>query len=276
MSDERNKEQISELHEEIKGGKQSDLEKPDKQEMEEMARDRQERLEKVAQVKSLFDTAKSMLEELVSSPVSLSKIPEIDLKAIQIEKATRLKQIESLRDTLTTTSELLEEIKGGVHLSPPPKSEQDLHKKEKAQRMDLFLQANTQLASFGNIIDEISRGEFELHKVDPAEQEAHNQARLKRLEEMREEVKQFSQFGDILEELSRGQFSLHKIDEKDLTEYQKIKEARMETVLNLKSKIEIATELINEITEEFELEPTQKENLKQELFVKFELANTYL
>ena len=209
MSDgNKEKNNISELHNEIKAGKQ--LKASNKQELEDMARDRQERMEKVTQVKVLFENAQSMLDELVSSPVSLSKVPEIDLKAIQLEKATRLKQIESLRDTLATTGQLMEEIKGGVHLSPPPKSEQDLHNKEKAQRMDLFLQANKQLTSFGNIIEEISHGEFELQKVDPVEQEAHNKARLKRLEEMRGEVEQFSQFGDILEELSSGEFSIHR------------------------------------------------------------------
>jgi hypothetical protein len=112
--------------------------------------------------------------------------------------------------------------------------------------------------------------------VDPVEQEAHEEARRNRLIAMKEEVDQFKQFGTILEELSSGQYILQKIDEKELAAHRQATEARMETVLNLKSKIEIATELIDEITNEMELEPIQKENLKQELFVKFELANTYL
>ncbi|MHA1745277.1 MAG: hypothetical protein ACTSWW_04720 [Promethearchaeota archaeon] len=274
MSEGNKEKHIPDLHKEIIAGKQ--LEKSNEQEMEEMNRDRKARMEKVAEVKILFDNAQSVLDELLSKPASLSKVPEIDIKAIQMEKTKRLQQIETLRDTFTITNQLMDEIKGGVNLSPPPKSDQNLDAQEKAQRMDLFLQANTQLQSFGTIVDEISRGEFELQKVDPVEQKAHEEARRSRLVAMKEEVDQFQQFGSLLEDLSSGQHTLQKIDEKELAAHRQATEARMETVLNLKSKIEIATELINEITNEMELEPIQKENLKQELFVKFELANTYL
>ncbi len=274
MSDEEKKKEQMDLHEEIHAGKE--LKKISGEELHEINKNRQQRLDKIEEVKEIYDNAQNMMKELTQGSITLSAVPEEDKKTHEFEKQKRLADLESLKENIVTTSELLDEIKEGTNLAHVSSNIKDEYEKGKQERIDLLFKADKQLINFGNLLDELKDDTSKLQPISASDTEQRNKQKELQKEEFKKATEHLNSFGTILSEISQGKSQLQKIDDKELEEYQQDKQKRLSEISQLKSKIELATSLIGDMTKELKLDPLDQDQLKDELLSKFQIASNYL
>ena len=177
--EEENKKKMGSIHKEIQDGVElHGIDANDKQLYEEK---RKERMKKIEDVKGLYDTAKSMMSELLEGKIELKSIDSEDKEKYEENKKERDEKFKILKETVDRTQNLLEEIQQAPILKKVDELELLRFKEEKNKAIE-------KLKSFSSILEEItSKKPLEsLEKIDHKELEEYEEIKNQRLKMINE------------------------------------------------------------------------------------------
>ena len=268
MVEEENKKKIEDLQKELLEDKVQ-LKGIDADEKQIYEEKRIERMERIKNVKELYDNAKTMMDELLQGDFQLHGIDPKEKVENDKYRQERMEKFNKLKKTVDQTSRLLEEIQQAPTLKKVNEQELKQHREEKQKAIE-------KLKSFSSILEEISlKNPIEnLEKIDQKELENLKEEKQRRLKVLNDANFHLNQFGSILEEISSKEFKLNPVDEKELKEHDKDRKQRLRDVGKIKTKMDLIISLVEDIAKD--IKPNLSEDMKNELLEKFEISNIYL